>query len=121
MNTSSQNDDNSEYALIVKMDNVKVLTTLLSPLLLVKNQVATVGCGPDGIEFVVEEKKMAQARSFIKKELFQEYTIEDDKSLDKFRINLSILLECLNVFGSQSSSTGIQIAYQGIGSHFWIL
>lgn len=72
------------------------------------------------MKVTVEDTKCVQASAFIQSEIFQEYTLnkkgKDD--LITFKINLSVVLECLNIFGSGSSGGGIttlRMSYQGYG------
>ena len=111
-----------DYQFVCKVENIKAITNILSCLILSKNDtMATFECRPDGIEITVEEKRMCQANTVLKKEMFQEYIIEGNNTLEKFRINLSIMMECLNIFGNTNSNIALQIAWQGIGTNLWLM
>lgn len=72
------------------------------------------------MKVTVEDTKCVQASAFIQSEIFQEYTFNKngDDDMISFKINLSVVLECLNIFGSGTSSGGsttLRMSYQGYG------
>jgi len=67
-----------------------------------------------GIKFTIDNSRCFQANTFLQKDLFQEYNYRADEK-ESFSIQLSALLDCLNIYGSDSSNTALQIAYQSYG------
>lgn len=66
----------------------------------------------------MEEAKTLQARCFLQSNLFDEYDFTPDPEEEEgseFNINFSILLECLNIFGS-SGNTALKLSYEGYGT-----
>lgn len=88
-------------------------------------QLAHVAISPKGIKFTVEVARCFQANTFLQSELFQEYTFKGDEP-EEFSIQLSgtlltslefadrcvALLDCLNIFGTQTTTATLQLAYQ---------
>ena len=69
-----------------------------------------------GFKISCEDAKCTQGIAFIHADLFQEYSVKEDSVCIK--INLSILIECLNIFGTASmsgGSTALKICYEGYG------
>jgi cell cycle checkpoint protein len=70
----------------------------------------------NGLKISCEDAKCTQGIAFVHSDLFQEYSVKQDCVCIK--INLSILIECLNIFGSVSISgitTALHIKYEGYG------
>ncbi|PSN41823.1 Coronin-1C [Blattella germanica] len=65
----------------------------------------------NGLKVTVEDSKCIQASAFIQKEVFQKYILNDEQVA--FKINLSVLVECLNIFGG--TATALKMCYQGYG------
>lgn len=71
----------------------------------------------------VEQSKCVQANAFIQASLFQQFSFHQEASL-AFKINLSALIECLNIFGGSGSSechTALKMCYAGYGSPLTLL
>ena len=66
----------------------------------------------NGFRFTVEKSGCLQAHVYLKRELFTEFEATEPQ---QFGINLSILLECLNVFSSSTNFVSLQISYAGEG------
>jgi hypothetical protein len=81
---------------------------------LICTQLATVTITRNGIKFTVEEAKSFQGNAFLQDTLFQEYKFTGE--MEQFRINFSILMDCLGIYGSSSSFVALQIGYVGYGS-----
>ena len=102
------------YILIAKLDNARNLSNLLKAIHF--KDVATVYLSGNGLKVTVEESKYLQASAFVQASLFQEYTFTEETAT--FRINLTVLLECLHIFGSSkdnSSVTALKMCYGGHG------
>jgi hypothetical protein len=68
------------------------------------------------MKFTVEEARVLQTNLQLKPDYFQEFLINEEESYE-FKVSLSVLLECLNLFGSNPSRpTGLQMVYMGYGS-----
>ena len=69
-----------------------------------------------GFKISCEDAKCTQGIAFVHAPLFQEYSVKEECVCIK--INLTILIECLNIFGSNSvggGSTALKICYEGYG------
>lgn len=70
-----------------------------------------------GFKISCEDAKCTQGIAFVHTNLFQKYSVKEECVCIK--INLSILIECLNIFGTNSVggvSTALKICYEGYGS-----
>jgi hypothetical protein len=69
----------------------------------------------NGFKISCEDAKCTQGIAFVHTDLFQEYSIKEECIFIK--INLSILIECLNIFGSATAGmpTALKICYKGYG------
>jgi cell cycle checkpoint protein len=69
----------------------------------------------NGFKISCEDAKCTQGIAFVHTDLFQEYSIKEECIFIK--INLTILIECLNIFGSVSTGipTALKICYKGYG------
>lgn len=75
-----------------------------------------------GLKISCEDAKCTQGVAFIHSDLFQEYSIKEDCVL--LKINLTILIECLNIFGSSGTAgfpTALKICYEGYGYPLMLL
>ena len=67
----------------------------------------------NGFRFTVQRSNCLQANVYLKKELFTRFECEGKH---QFGINLSLLLECLSVFGTSSGNqVALQLNYAGEG------
>jgi hypothetical protein len=95
-----------------------------------------------GIKFAVEESKVLMGTCLLQKDLFEEYKYkepmassssssegvslapdggESDRA-DQFKVNLSTLIDCLNIFGGGTNSfTSLQIIYKGYGNPLFLM
>ncbi|EDO28618.1 predicted protein [Nematostella vectensis] len=113
--TPQSNEDDSEYILVAKLDNARNMTTLLKAVHFKES--ATCFVSSNGIKVTVEDAKCLQANAFIQSDIFQEYIFKEESAT--FRVNLNVLLECLNIFGSSkdsSSTTALKMCYKGYGN-----
>ena len=67
----------------------------------------------NGFRFTVQKSNCLQANVYLKKEIFTRFECEGNH---QFGINLSLLLECLKIFGTSSGNQiALQITYAGEG------
>ena len=100
--------------LIAKLDNVRTVSNILKAVNF--KETAIVFISDNGLKVTVEDSKCVQANAFLQSALFQEYHISEDDSA--FRINLSVVIECLNIFGTNPTSgtmTALELRYNGNG------
>jgi cell cycle checkpoint protein len=93
-----------------KADSTDVIITLLQTLLLEKDQQATCTIIKQGLKFSVEKTKTLRAKAYVKSSVFTEFELNEDNL--EFTLNLSILLQCLQIFGQQSH---LHMSYAGYG------
>ncbi|KAM6230552.1 cell cycle checkpoint protein RAD1 [Porphyrio hochstetteri] len=102
------------YVLAASLDNARHLSSLLRAVRFRDH--ATCFATANGIRVTVEDAKCVQANAFIQAEIFQEFTLLEESVT--LRINLSVLLDCLTIFGTSSSpgvSTALRMCYRGYG------
>lgn len=90
---------------------VKNLIDALKALNIEKVTEAFVHIGENGLEVVVEDSNCFQAILYVTDVAFSEYELH---GLARFKINLSMLCECLSVF--QISETSMRLIYKGRGA-----
>ncbi|CAN8016072.1 unnamed protein product [Ixodes persulcatus] len=100
------------YAFVAKLGNAKDLSQLLKAVNF--KEVATVEINEIGIRVIVQDAKCLQAIAFVQRELFDDYVLKETSL--SFDIRLSILLECLTMFGSTGSAVSTRLCYAGYGS-----
>ncbi|NXO05515.1 RAD1 protein, partial [Rhinopomastus cyanomelas] len=101
-------------ALSASLDNARHLSGLLRAVHFQDR--ATCFATAHGLRVTVEDAKCIQANAFIQAEIFQEYAVQEESVT--FQINLSILLDCLTIFGTSSlpgTSTALRMCYHGYG------
>ena len=85
----------------------------LTPRSTLPNQEAYCVIDKNGFRFTVQKSNCLQANVYLKKELFTRFECEGNH---QFGINLSLLLDCLQVFGTSSGNQiALQISYAGEG------
>ncbi|PKK19919.1 RAD1 checkpoint DNA exonuclease, partial [Columba livia] len=102
------------------LDNARHLSSLLRAVHFQDH--ATCFATANGLRVTVEDAKCIQANAFIQAEIFQEYTVQEESVT--FRINLSVLLDCLTIFGTSSlpgTSTALRMCYRGYGYPLMLL
>ncbi|CAM9829061.1 unnamed protein product, partial [Discosporangium mesarthrocarpum] len=108
----TQDDESVMFS--CRLDNAKAVATILSCLShgTRKDQHAQCEVNEDGMTFLVTGKaKFTQAQGSLGRELFQEFDCDGEGG--KFGINLTTLLECLQIFGTGSlAQTSVSMAYQ---------
>jgi cell cycle checkpoint protein len=132
-----------EMCFLAKISNARILTGILTGIHLKKDQLATMRIESAGIKFAVEESKVLMGTCLLQKDLFEEYkykepvhgsSSEGGASLppdgepaggdraDQFKVNLSTLIDCLNIFGGGTNSlTSLQIIYKGYGNPLFLM
>lgn len=111
--------DTDTYTLVAKLGNPKTVIQLLKAVNFKEN--ATCFATENGLRVTVEDAKCVQASAYIPTHVFQEFSLKEDVT---FKINLSILVECLCMFwsnNSQMSSVALQLFYKGVGHPVTVL
>eukprot|EP00795_Rhopilema_esculentum_P015240 gene15240-6447_t len=112
---SEESDEGDKYVFVARMDNARNLTNVLKAINF--KDVANVFLSEDGLKITVEDSKYIQASAFVQSSIFQEYSFKDENAV--FTLNLNVMLECLNIFGSSKDScsfTALKMCYGGHGS-----
>ncbi|CAL1538335.1 unnamed protein product [Lymnaea stagnalis] len=112
--STHRGDDESQFLLVAKHDNARNLSTILKAIHF--KDTATVFASAMGLKVTVEDAKCVQANAFIQSDLFHHYNIKEDQLA--FKINLTVLLECLQIFGSSALpgvNTSLKMCYAGYG------
>ncbi|KAL7989090.1 hypothetical protein Chor_008009 [Crotalus horridus] len=103
-----------QNVLVATLDNVRNLSNILKAIHFKDH--ATCFTSSNGLKFTVENAKSLQANAFIQAGIFQEFVVREESVM--FRINLSVLLDCLTIFGTNSlpgTQTALRMCYQGYG------
>ncbi|XP_005386246.1 PREDICTED: cell cycle checkpoint protein RAD1 isoform X2 [Chinchilla lanigera] len=107
-------DESDQYCLVASLDNVRNFSTILKAIHFQDH--ATCFVTKNGVKVTVENAKCVQANAFIKAGVFQEFLVREEPII--FRINLTVLLDCLSIFGSNpmpGTLTALRMCYQGYG------
>ncbi|CAH1801624.1 unnamed protein product [Owenia fusiformis] len=113
MSLSTQ-DEEEQFVLVAKLDNAKNMSSIIKAIHF--KDTAIFFATKNGIKLTVEESKCLQANAFIHAGVFQEFIIKEEQST--FKINLTVLLDCLNIFGSSAVpgvNTALKMCYGGYG------
>ena len=96
MMDSDDENENIEGGVVGKLTNVKMLEKILRTVHL--NDEASIYAKHNGLKMTVEAAKTFQANAFIQREMFNEFTIDEN---DEFAFNLSLdsVLKSLGLFG----------------------
>ncbi|XP_048506176.1 cell cycle checkpoint protein RAD1 [Athalia rosae] len=112
--------DSQNYQLVAKLKNLKSVVQLLKSVNF--KETATCLGSHNGLKVTVEDAKCMQASAYIPSVVFEEFNLKQDVI---FRINLSVLVECLSMFwgdiNTQDSSVALQLFYEGIGHPVTVL
>uniref|UniRef100_A0A6B2F719 Cell cycle checkpoint protein RAD1 n=1 Tax=Bothriechis nubestris TaxID=1766655 RepID=A0A6B2F719_9SAUR len=103
-----------QNVLVATLDNVRNLSNILKAIHFKDH--AACFTSSNGLKFTVENAKSLQANAFIQAGIFQEFVVREESVM--FRINLSVLLDCLTIFGTNSlpgTQTALRMCYQGYG------
>ncbi|EGD73030.1 hypothetical protein PTSG_04741 [Salpingoeca rosetta] len=113
---SSVGESQAPMLLQARLEDAKLMTKLLKAIAFTHEATCTIlGAG---IKFACEQAKTVQARAFLHKDLFSDYRFtpeEEDMDVAEFKVNLSVLLECLSIFG-QGDGVALRLSYAGYGS-----
>ncbi|PRP85865.1 hypothetical protein PROFUN_06139 [Planoprotostelium fungivorum] len=119
-NSGKGDEEQQQFQFVCKIDNARILHNILSALAYKKDgQMATLSISANGLKFTVEESNSFQGNAFLQQELFQEYHFSSKH--EQFKINFSLLLDCLNIYGSGASFVSLQIGYRGYGHPLLLL
>ncbi|XP_012724437.1 cell cycle checkpoint protein RAD1-like [Fundulus heteroclitus] len=113
LSTQSQSEDVQDV-LVANLDNARSLSNILKAITCKDHAIFTATA--NGLKVTVEDCKCMQANAFIQADIFQEFTLKDD--IVVFQINLTVLLDCLNIFGGTPAagvSTALRMCYRGYG------
>ncbi|XP_050411350.1 cell cycle checkpoint protein RAD1 [Patella vulgata] len=112
--STQQADNDSQYLMVAKLDNARHVSTILKAIHF--KDTATIFASPMGLKVTTEDAKCVQANAFIQEAIFHEFTIKEEQTI--FKINLTVLLECLTIFGNSSVpgvTTSLKMCYAGYG------
>ncbi|PIO26466.1 hypothetical protein AB205_0167630 [Aquarana catesbeiana] len=106
--------EDDQYVFTCSLDNARNLSNILKAINF-KDHAACFATS-NGLKFTVENAKCLQANAFIQAGIFQEFSIQEESVI--FRINLTVLLDCLTIFGASAvpaSPTALKMCYRGYG------
>lgn len=106
--------EDDQYVFTCSLDNARNLSNILKAINF-KDHAACFATS-NGLKFTVENAKCLQANAFIQAGIFQEFSIQEESVI--FRINLTVLLDCLTIFGASAvpaSATALKMCYRGYG------
>jgi len=107
-------DDAENYVLAAGMENARILSNILQAVHFKDH--AIIFATSHGLKVIVEEAKSMQGNAFIQASLFQPYELNEEQAT--FRVNLSVFLDCLNMFGKSEAAAapvGLRMFYKGYG------
>ncbi|KAM5191483.1 cell cycle checkpoint protein RAD1 [Mantella aurantiaca] len=111
----SQSDaEDGHYVFTCSLDNARNLSNILKAVHF-KDHAACFATS-NGLKVTVETAKCLQANAFIQAGIFQEFSVQEESVM--FRINLTVLLDCLTIFGASAapaSPTALKMCYRGYG------
>lgn len=111
---SQVEEEEERYVFTCSLDNVRNLSNILKAVHF-KDHAACFATS-NGLKVTVENAKCLQANAFIQAGIFQEFSVREESVV--FRINLTVLLDCLTIFGASAvpaTSTALKMCYQGYG------
>ncbi|XP_049593644.1 cell cycle checkpoint protein RAD1 [Syngnathus scovelli] len=104
-----------QYVLVASLDNARNLSNIVKAIAF--KDYALFTATRNGLKVTVEDSKCLQANAFIQAEIFQEFTIKED--VVGLQINLTVLLDCLSIFGGSTVpggvTTALRLCYRGYG------
>ncbi|XP_030847754.1 cell cycle checkpoint protein RAD1 isoform X1 [Strongylocentrotus purpuratus] len=115
--STQQSDEDGQHVLSLRVDNARNVAMVLKAIHFKDRELATFCASENGLKVTVEDAKCVQANAFIQSNIFQEYYMQEDTAT--FKINLSVLLECLTIFGSNpmgGATPALKMSYGGYGS-----
>lgn len=124
----SQELDN-RYAFVGRLDKVKIVAQLLKSINFRESSTWTIS--QNGLKVTVEDAKCVQANAFVKAEIFEDFFLkpsaeaeaEDEEGSGdlSFAVNLSVVLECLQMLSGDQASHTVKLCYLGFGHSLEIL
>lgn len=99
--------DAGNYKLVAKLGNLRTVVQLLKAVNFKEN--ATCFATENGLKVTVEDVKCMQGSAYIPTSVFEEFNLKEDVT---FKINLTVLVECLCMFWSTINSHGNSVALQ---------
>ncbi|ELT99083.1 hypothetical protein CAPTEDRAFT_116275 [Capitella teleta] len=118
--STQESDENAQYVLYARLDNAKTMANILKAVHF--KDTAIIFASENGLKVTVEDCKCVQANAFLQSSLFQEFVIKEEQVT--FKINLTVLLECLNIFGASSipgATTALKMCHEGYGTPLTLL
>ncbi|XP_063963632.1 cell cycle checkpoint protein RAD1-like [Lytechinus pictus] len=115
--STQQSEEDGQHVLSLRVDNARNVAMVLKAIHFKDRELATFCASENGLKVTVEDAKCVQANAFIQSNIFQEYYMQEDTAT--FKINLSVLLECLTIFGSNpmgGATPALKMSYGGYGS-----
>ena len=111
MDDDEQEDEQEESMFSCRIENSKIISEILTCLCNNrKDHTCHVEATPERLMFVVTGKaKSTQARVTLEADLFDDYIC--DSPCVRLAINLNMVLDCLDIFGSSSDTTTATITY----------
>ncbi|XP_040194182.1 cell cycle checkpoint protein RAD1 [Rana temporaria] len=111
---SQSEGEDDQYVFTCSLDNARNLSNILKAINF-KDHAACFATS-NGLKFTVENAKCLQANAFIQAGIFQEFSVQEESVI--FRINLTVLLDCLTIFGASAvpaTPTALKMCYRGYG------
>jgi len=120
--TSQEADEDDQYILIARLDNARTLSNILKAIHF--KDTCIIFASENGLKVTTEDAKCVQANAFVQAGLFSYFIIREEQTT--FKVNLTTLLDCLNIFGSSSaagtsSNPALKMCYGGYGSPLILL
>lgn len=113
-------DNVSDYKLVAKLGSLKTVVHLLKAINF--KETATCFATENGLKVTVEDSKCVQASAYIPSNVFEEFNLKEDVI---FKMNLSVLVECLCMFWStiimSGSNVALELFYKGVGHPLSVL
>eukprot|EP00802_Teleaulax_amphioxeia_P019732 Tamp_19977.p1 GENE.Tamp_19977~~Tamp_19977.p1 ORF type:complete len:302 (-),score=72.85 Tamp_19977:322-1197(-) len=98
---------------MAKTDNAQSIINILTAIHLKRDIEAYCVIDKNGFRFTVQKSNCLQANVYLKKDLFTRFECEGNH---QFGINLSLLIDCLSMLGTNSGNQiALQISYAGEG------
>eukprot|EP01080_Neovahlkampfia_damariscottae_P007356 gene7356-11678_t len=113
-NSSSLSQE--RYLFKIRVENAKDLGSILASLSLnsEKETWALVEFSDRNIKFSVEDSsKCFSVHATVKKDIFQDYKFTSTTNVI-FKLNIGVLMDCLNLYGSSTQSSQLQLQYPGL-------
>ncbi|OQR74308.1 hypothetical protein BIW11_00977 [Tropilaelaps mercedesae] len=110
-------DDDEGYLLEALLEYPRILLNIIRSVR-VRNKRAALEISSDGLRLISEEDRCIQAVAVVERQLFKQFAFRNDDNIT-FDISLDHLEQCLNLFGSTTSSySTVKIVYPGRENSF---